>query len=156
MIGCRIVRHGTLRPTKPDLLQALSLPANVLHLLGGIFLHVAALGSPGEEDGQDCLHVICKAATRDSDTFIFTKLNDSGTDASTRDVITDFQGGGQDLIDLSAIDANGGLAGDQAFSFIGRAFFSMPQENCARLSAAATPSYPATSTVMARRISVSC
>ena len=60
----------------------------------------------------------------DNDTFIFTKLSDSGTDASTRDVITDFVGGGQDLIDLSAIDANGALAGDPAFSFIGRAYFS--------------------------------
>jgi Ca2+-binding RTX toxin-like protein len=60
----------------------------------------------------------------DGDTFIFTKLSDSGTKAFTRDVITDFVGGGQDLIDLSAIDANGKLAGDPVFNFIGRANFS--------------------------------
>jgi hypothetical protein len=40
----------------------------------------------------------------DADIFQFLKVSDSGTTASTRDVITDFF---QDTIDLSAIDANG-------------------------------------------------
>lgn len=57
----------------------------------------------------------------DADTFLFLTLGDSGTTASTRDVITDFF---QDTIDLSAIDANGSAAGDTAFNFIERAHFS--------------------------------
>jgi Ca2+-binding RTX toxin-like protein len=57
-----------------------------------------------------------------ADDFIFDKLSDSGTTASTRDVITDFDPE-FDLIDLSFIDAkSGGI--DDAFSFIGRANFS--------------------------------
>jgi hypothetical protein len=40
-----------------------------------------------------------------------------------RDVINDFQQG-QDLIDLGAVDADAGAAGNQAFSFIGQAAFS--------------------------------
>lgn len=58
----------------------------------------------------------------DQDTFFFTKLSDSGTKASTRDRITDFLSG-FDKIDLSAIDANGNVAGDGVFAFIGVAHF---------------------------------
>jgi len=57
----------------------------------------------------------------DADIFQFLKVSDSGTTASTRDVITDFF---QDTIDLSAIDANGNATGDTAFNFIERAQFS--------------------------------
>ena len=51
-----------------------------------------------------------------ADTFRFAALSDLGLSA-TRDVITDFTPG-QDRIDLSAMDANAALAGDQAFSFL--------------------------------------
>ena len=51
-----------------------------------------------------------------ADVFVFTAVTDSAP--SERDLITDFQRGA-DKIDLSAIDANLGMAGDQAFSFIG-------------------------------------
>ncbi|WCQ99310.1 M10 family metallopeptidase C-terminal domain-containing protein [Paracoccus aestuarii] len=48
---------------------------------------------------------------------------DSRPGASQRDLITDFNRGQGDRIDLSAIDADLRLAGDQAFSFLGtRAF----------------------------------
>lgn len=52
-----------------------------------------------------------------ADIFRFTSTSDSGTTASTRDIITDFQRG-TDKIDLSAIDANTSLFafGDQAFT----------------------------------------
>lgn len=57
-----------------------------------------------------------------SDVFVFTAINDSTS--SVRDRITDFATG-VDKIDLSAIDANPSLSGDQAFSqvaqFSGRA-----------------------------------
>jgi Ca2+-binding RTX toxin-like protein len=49
-----------------------------------------------------------------ADTFVFLTLADSGIKASTRDVITDFIAGSGDIIDLSAIDANGNAAGDPA------------------------------------------
>ncbi|MCP9834757.1 MULTISPECIES: calcium-binding protein [unclassified Cyanobium] len=62
-----------------------------------------------------------------NDIFFYDSVADSGTTAATRDVITDFAGAGLvggDRIDLSAIDANTVLNGNQRFSFIGTAAFS--------------------------------
>ncbi|MBU1336438.1 MAG: M10 family metallopeptidase C-terminal domain-containing protein [Alphaproteobacteria bacterium] len=52
-----------------------------------------------------------------NDAFLFKAVSDMGSNAGSRDVIPDFVKG-QDKIDLSAIDANRKLAGDQAFSFL--------------------------------------
>lgn len=55
-----------------------------------------------------------------ADTFIFNSTADSPAGQPTmRDSITDFSHSEGDRIDLSGIDANTGLAGDQAFNFIG-------------------------------------
>lgn len=51
-----------------------------------------------------------------NDRFVF-----GGTASSARDTIADFTSG--DVIDLSAIDANGAAAGDAAFAFIGATGF---------------------------------
>lgn len=51
-----------------------------------------------------------------NDTFVFGEI-----EAAAGDRIADFAAG--DLIDFSRIDANGGLAGDTAFDFIGSAAF---------------------------------
>ena len=51
-----------------------------------------------------------------ADAFIFTALADSTLAAP--DLITDFNRADGDYIDLSRIDANSTLAGDQAFSFV--------------------------------------
>jgi Ca2+-binding RTX toxin-like protein len=51
-----------------------------------------------------------------ADAFIFTALTDSAVAAP--DLITDFTWADGDYIDLSALDANSILAGDQAFSFV--------------------------------------
>jgi Ca2+-binding RTX toxin-like protein len=51
-----------------------------------------------------------------ADAFIFTALTDSTLAAP--DLITDFNRADGDYIDLSRIDANSALAGDQAFSFV--------------------------------------
>ncbi|MEY4254862.1 MAG: bifunctional hemolysin/adenylate cyclase precursor [Pseudomonadota bacterium] len=51
-----------------------------------------------------------------ADAFIFTALTDSAV--ATPDLITDFTRADGDYIDLSALDANSTLAGDQAFSFV--------------------------------------
>ena len=50
-----------------------------------------------------------------NDVFKFNTLTESGLTATTRDVITDFVRG-QDKINLSTIDANTALAGNQAFT----------------------------------------
>jgi Ca2+-binding RTX toxin-like protein len=57
-----------------------------------------------------------------NDLFVFRTLSDSRV-SSSRDVIRDFLIGA-DQIDLTAIDANSRLAGDQAFNFIGSGAFS--------------------------------
>ena len=54
------------------------------------------------------------------DTFRYQAADESTT--AGRDTITDFTLG--DLIDLSRVDANGAVAGDQAFAFIGGNAFS--------------------------------
>jgi len=53
-----------------------------------------------------------------ADVFDFNSVLDSGTGVGKRDIITDFSPG-FDKIDLSSIDANPNIAGNQAFTFIG-------------------------------------
>jgi Ca2+-binding RTX toxin-like protein len=59
-----------------------------------------------------------------ADTFHFQSLADSGTKASNRDLITDYSRFSGDKIDLSAIDANAGAAGEGGFTVIGFDHFS--------------------------------
>ena len=61
-----------------------------------------------------------------ADTFVYTAVSNSTAGVATRDTINGFDCGAvQDLIDLSAIDANRLTAGvNDAFSFIGTAAFS--------------------------------
>ncbi|MCD6077267.1 MAG: putative Serralysin precursor [Ramlibacter sp.] len=57
------------------------------------------------------------------DLFDFNKVTDTGTMLAKSDVISGFVSG-MDRIDLSTIDANTALAGNQAFTFIGAEAFS--------------------------------
>jgi fimbrial isopeptide formation D2 family protein/uncharacterized repeat protein (TIGR01451 family) len=57
-----------------------------------------------------------------ADRFIFATLAESA--AASPDTIVDFSWVEGDRIDLSAIDAQAGVAGDQAFTFVGTASFS--------------------------------
>ncbi|MGL4968043.1 MAG: beta strand repeat-containing protein [Inquilinus sp.] len=57
-----------------------------------------------------------------ADRFVFTATGDSKVGAADR--ITDFSHAQGDRVDLSAIDANTGIAGNQAFSFIGTGGFT--------------------------------
>ena len=57
-----------------------------------------------------------------NDYFIFKDISESKPGSANRDVIVDFQRG--DIIDLSLIDANKWLGGDQSFAFIGNRSFS--------------------------------
>ncbi len=91
-------------------------------LLGGLGLDTLD-GGDGDDTlsggaGQDGL-----TGGAGSDVFQFVRLVDSGTGLGARDSIADFAVGA-DLIDLAGLDANAGLAGDQAFTFIGAAAFS--------------------------------
>ncbi|WP_422040368.1 M10 family metallopeptidase C-terminal domain-containing protein [Roseibium sp.] len=56
-----------------------------------------------------------------ADTFAFAD-GDSGTAIDDRDLITDFVSG-TDLLDLTAMDAEDGTSGNQAFSFLGTGAF---------------------------------
>jgi Ca2+-binding RTX toxin-like protein len=58
-----------------------------------------------------------------ADRFIFNSITESRSGGG-RDTIVDFNHAQGDRIQLSAIDANTKLAGNQAFSFIGTAAFS--------------------------------
>lgn len=61
-----------------------------------------------------------------SDIFDFNDVLDSGITSTTRDQIGDFKTTERDKIDLSTIDANTALAGDQSFTYIGALAFSAP------------------------------
>ena len=77
--------------------------------------------------GNDGADVIIGGAGRDTlsggagdDHFVFSSI--TGSKIAAPDLIQDFQSG--DVIDLSQIDANTGLSGDQAFKWIGSNSFS--------------------------------
>lgn len=60
-----------------------------------------------------------------ADTFTYESIQDSfGSNAKTRDSIFDFSSLQKDIIDLSKIDANTKIGGNQAFSFVGAKAFS--------------------------------
>jgi Ca2+-binding RTX toxin-like protein len=59
-----------------------------------------------------------------ADKFILKNLGESGIDFLSWDVIQDFKSAEADKIDLSALDADAVVAGDQPFTFIGSAQFS--------------------------------
>jgi serralysin len=67
-------------------------------------------------DGTDYLY-----GGADADTFVFTAASNSRV-GSARDVIFDLQPG--DVLDFSAIDANGAALGNTAFTNVGLAAFS--------------------------------
>ncbi|MGL4543850.1 MAG: calcium-binding protein, partial [Polymorphobacter sp.] len=58
-----------------------------------------------------------------NDVFAYATTSESGLGIGKADVLLDFLGG-EDLIDLGAIDADTSIAGNQAFSFIGSAAFT--------------------------------
>lgn len=58
----------------------------------------------------------------EADTFQFRLVSDSKAGATLRDIIAQFETG-IDLIDLTRIDANSAVTGNQAFVFIGAAAF---------------------------------
>jgi translation initiation factor IF-1 len=60
-----------------------------------------------------------------ADIFKFNDIKETGIDSKSRDTISDFNRKAGDKIDLSSIDANLNLAGNQEFTFIGNKNFSV-------------------------------
>ena len=82
------------------------------------------LGGNGDDrldggNGQDLL-----TGGAGADIFLFTRAGDSRSGVARADTISDFASG-LDRISLSGIDADIGVAGDQAFAFIGAAAFGL-------------------------------
>jgi Ca2+-binding RTX toxin-like protein len=69
--------------------------------------------------GTDVLH-----GGDGGDLFFWSSTNETSVTVATADLISDFNIAEGDRIDLSSIDANAYMAGDQAFTFIGSAGFS--------------------------------
>ncbi|NML15700.1 calcium-binding protein [Azohydromonas caseinilytica] len=139
-VGDRVTETSTLA-TEIDTVQAAvsyALGANVENL---VLLGAAALNGTGNAannvitgnaaantlDGGAGNDVLIGGAGTDrltggigNDVFRFAAWTDLGL-GTARDVITDFTRG-QDRIDLSLIDANAALAGDQAFSLVTTGF----------------------------------
>ena len=122
------VENGTLRTSNGG-----SLTGNALNnTLNGSDFNDSLSGEAGNDTlignaGNDTLTGSAGADTLTgddgADIFDFNALSELGLGSGTWDVITDFATG-TDRIDLSTMDANAVLAGDQAFSFIGASAFS--------------------------------
>jgi serralysin len=81
------------------------------------------------EDGNDTLvggtGTDILAGGAGADTFVWLSPSETGATIATADLIWDFEAS-LDRIDLSAIDADTKMAGNQAFEFIGMADFTAP------------------------------
>jgi serralysin len=81
------------------------------------------------EDGSDTLvggtGTDILAGGAGADTFVWLSPSETGATIATADLIWDFEAS-LDRIDLSAIDADTKMAGNQAFEFIGMADFTAP------------------------------
>ena len=112
--------------TKADTLTGGSAEDTIQGLGGNDTLNGA--GGADTIDGGDGADTLIGGAGADrltggagADTFTYQALSDST--AALTDFLTDFSTAQGDKIGLSAIDANTGLAGDQAFSWIGTSAF---------------------------------
>jgi Ca2+-binding RTX toxin-like protein len=131
-----------ITPTPPDLSATTSFtPINPTATINGTSGNNTLNGSGASEriygdagndiinggDGDDVIvgglgkDVMTGGAGRDQ--FVFETAGDSRTGGAVRDVIQDFTHG-QDVIDLSAIDAKTNVAGHDAFNWIGASNFS--------------------------------
>jgi Ca2+-binding RTX toxin-like protein len=93
-------------------------------LLTGTIKAEKLLGLTGNDTLIGGLGADTLTGGKGADVFKFNKVSDTGIDVKTRDTITDFKTTDGDKVDLSGIDANSKLTGDQAFTFIGSAAFS--------------------------------
>jgi len=86
--------------------------------LNGLAGNDTLIGSLGNDVLNGGAGVDTLTGNDGADRFVFSTLTDSGLSAALRDLITDFTSG-SDRIDLSALDANASVAGNQAFTWRG-------------------------------------
>ncbi len=102
---------------------------DIIHGLGGADTLAGGLGSDTLLGGSGFDRLIggfgrdVMTGGGNRDIFDFNSTGETGKTLPTRDRITDFQRGVDD-IDLSTIDAKVGVLGNQAFSFIGQSAFT--------------------------------
>ncbi|MCA8838478.1 MAG: M10 family metallopeptidase C-terminal domain-containing protein, partial [Proteobacteria bacterium] len=105
----------------------ISTGANAVNVLSGLGGNDTLKAGTGDDtllggNGLDTLRGEGGADTltggADADTFAYTVTGDSGVGVGLRDIITDFLSGA-DRVDLSGIDANAAVTGNQAFTLIG-------------------------------------
>ncbi len=89
-------------------------------LLGGSGNDVL-VGGAGNDTLQGGLGVDLLRGGLNADVFVFASASETGAPGVPRDRILDFSRAQLDRIDVSLIDANTALAGDQAFTYIGNA-----------------------------------
>jgi Ca2+-binding RTX toxin-like protein len=90
-------------------------------LIGNAVANVL-IGSNGNDMLRGALGADTLTGGIGSDRFVYGTVEDSI--GATSDLIADFNHAQGDLIDLSIIDANTGVAGDQGFTFLGTAAFT--------------------------------
>ncbi|MFO1169424.1 MAG: VCBS domain-containing protein [Hyphomicrobiaceae bacterium] len=116
------ISYGLSANANVEVLTTISASATTAINLTGNGLSQQITGNAGN-------NVIVGAGGRDiltgglgADVFKFASIADTGKTAATRDLITDFTHSStlalSDRIDLSAIDANGALAGNAVFTFL--------------------------------------
>jgi serralysin len=84
------------------------------------------LGGDGDDLLQGMIGADLLTGGNGADRFVWNATSDTGVTVATADRITDFNRAQGDLIDLSGVDANILVAGNQAFTFIGSAAFTGP------------------------------
>ena len=88
---------------------------NVLTGMDGFDILTAKAGDDRLIGGEGCDWLVGDAG---ADVFVYGSANDSRPGQDVRDFINGFENG-IDLIDLSSLDANGRMSGNQAFVYIG-------------------------------------
>jgi Ca2+-binding RTX toxin-like protein len=84
------------------------------------------LGGEGDDHLEGMIGADVLSGGGGADRFVWNATSDTGVTIATADLITDFNPAQGDKIDLSNVDANILVAGNQAFTFIGQAAFSGP------------------------------
>jgi Ca2+-binding RTX toxin-like protein len=83
-------------------------------------------GSDGDDHLEGMIGADVLTGGNGADGFVWNATSDTGLTIATADLITDFNPAQGDRIDLSNVDANILVAGNQAFTFIGSAGFTGP------------------------------
>jgi Ca2+-binding RTX toxin-like protein len=83
-------------------------------------------GSDGDDHLEGMIGADVLTGGGGADSFGWNATSDTGVTIATADLITDFNPAQGDKIDLSNVDANILVSGNQAFTFIGQAAFTGP------------------------------